>query len=447
MKTRTFIGMTLMLMTLVGMTACDNENEDNPGSDKSSPTELLYGEWWLVGWNDGGTWFEVDTNYVCHQHLSIEIPKEGYVMGYSIVNDIFIGLLTLNGNEMIFGGDMRGGMTEVGCSLMENNFFENHICDIKAYQLDGKQLRLYYTDKDYFVFTKDFDDSEEFRYEWKNGPSDSFVGEVTAINDNEVEVKIIQAPPYAIYYFRTMPPMGNHEICHFATSDLQGTTLKIGDKVTFRIVKFKQLKNEEVREYQLVIQTDYYYYDAYTGKKIPLTLNENKLVVSIPIDCDEISKRIRANVQALFWTQDNSFDFFFITRSDFEKLTALDFWEEDAKSVIITPSYIKDDDRGEFYREVFSTPYVCITLKKEEDIDLLTPYLEKYRIKIAWQSPWTPLAVDLSLTPDSEKGPLEIANEMFESGDFASSIPDFALAGSGASETNAIRPRDWRRNW
>ena len=90
---------------------------------------------------------------------------------------------------------------------------------------------------------------------------------------------------------------------------------------------------------------------------------------------------------------------------------------------------------------------MSITRKKEEDIDLLTPYLEKYRIKIAWQSPWTPLAVDLSLTPDSKKGPLEIANEMFESGDFASSIPDFALAGSGASETNAIRPRDWRRNW
>ena len=196
-----------------------------------------------------------------------------------------------------------------------------------------------------------------------------------------------------------------------------------------------------------IAQTDYYYYDAYTGKKIPLTLNENKLVVSIPKDYDEISKRIRANVQALFWTQDNTFDFFFITRSDFEKLTALDFWEEDAKSVIITQCFLKDDDRGGLYRENFLNPYVLITLKKEEDIDLLAPYLEKYRLKIAWHSPRLPLDPVLSLTLDSEKGPLEIANEMFESGDFASSIPDFALAGSGASETNAIRPRDWRRNW
>ena len=52
----------------------------------ADPKESIYGEWWLVGWNDGGNWFEVDTKYVSHRHLSIEIPKEGYVMAYSMVN-------------------------------------------------------------------------------------------------------------------------------------------------------------------------------------------------------------------------------------------------------------------------------------------------------------------------------------------------------------------------
>jgi hypothetical protein len=50
--------------------------------------ESLYGEWRLVGWNDGGNRFEVDNNYVGYRHLSIEIPKEGYVMAYSMVNEI-----------------------------------------------------------------------------------------------------------------------------------------------------------------------------------------------------------------------------------------------------------------------------------------------------------------------------------------------------------------------
>ena len=184
----------------------------------------------------------------------------------------------------------------------------------------------------------------------------------------------------------------------------------------------------------------YYYYDDDTGKKTPITLNENKLLVSIPKDYDEISKRIRANVQALYAASDKAFDFFFITRSDFDKLTSQDFWEEDAKSVIITPGYIKDDDRGDFYREIFALPYVCITLKKDEDIDLLAPYLEKYRLEISWIGTWmTPIAVHLSLTLDSEKGPLEIANEMFESGVFAESCPGWALAGSAECGPNTVR--------
>ena len=187
-----------------------------------------------------------------------------------------------------------------------------------------------------------------------------------------------------------------------------------------------------------VAQT-FYYYDDYTGKKTTITLNEDKLCVSVYSDYKDISERIRANVQALFWTQDNIFDFIFITRSDYEKLASQDFWEEDAKSVIITPSYYRDDDRGEFYREIFATPYVCIKLKKEEDIDLLTPYLEKYKLKITSHSPYMPLYPILSLTLDSGIGPLECANEMFESGDFAESCPGWAFAGSGEYDPNTIR--------
>ena len=84
--------------------------------------------------------------------------------------------------------------------------------------------------------------------------------------------------------------------------------------------------------------------------------------------------------------------------------------------------------------------HVCISLKKKEDIDLLNPYLEKYRLKIAWHSPWLPLAVNLSLPLNSEKGRLlEIANEMYESGEFASSCPGFAYPGYGTSDINTVR--------
>ena len=185
----------------------------------------------------------------------------------------------------------------------------------------------------------------------------------------------------------------------------------------------------------------YYYYNDYTGKKTPLTLNESKVVVSIPKEYDKTCKRVNSNVKALYTINDGDFDIIIISQSDYEKLTSLDFWEEDAKSVIITPSFFIEDD---LYREngfgtAFSTPYVCIKLKKEEDADLLASYLEQYKLRISWHVPSLPLVYILALTLDSEKSPLEIANEMFESENFASSEPDFAFAGNGAYETDVVR--------
>ena len=124
-----------------------------------NPTESLCGEWWLVGWKDSGEWVEVDSKYVRHEHFTIVINEEGFVIAYSMVNEIFVGMLTLNGNEMFFEGG--GEMTTALCDLEENLFFEDNICSIKRYTQEGNLLRLYYTDDDYFVFTKNLDSNEK----------------------------------------------------------------------------------------------------------------------------------------------------------------------------------------------------------------------------------------------------------------------------------------------
>jgi hypothetical protein len=128
--------------------------------EEANPMDSLYGEWWLVGWNDNGTWYEVNKKYVCHQQLSLEINEEGYMTVYSMVNIITFGQVTLDGNEMHFDVE-KVITTQVCCDAWENNFFEKHLIYIKSYQLDGNLLRLYYTDNDYFVFTKDYNDIEE----------------------------------------------------------------------------------------------------------------------------------------------------------------------------------------------------------------------------------------------------------------------------------------------
>ena len=143
-------------------------------------------------------------------------------------------------------------------------------------------------------------------------------------------------------------------------------------------------------------EREYYYY--YQGKRIPLTLNENKVIVSIPKEYDGISKRIRANLPVLSTIKDGVFDSFIIPRSDFERLTSQDFWEEDAKSVVLTSSYYTEDKT-----EVFETPYLNVKLKKEEDASLLASYAEKYRLKIVGNDSFMPLWYILHVTPESDR--------------------------------------------
>lgn len=165
-----------------------------------------------------------------------------------------------------------------------------------------------------------------------------------------------------------------------------------------------------------IAQTDYYYYK---GKKIPLIVNENKICVSISKDNKDTNDRIRANVQILDTIRDETYDTFIISRSDFKKLTALDSWEDDSKSVILTSSYYTKNNK-----EVFASPYFYVKLKKEEDMDLLTSYAEKYRLNIVKQDSYMPLWYILAVTKDCDKNVLECANSLWESGYFAASEPD-----------------------
>ena len=104
--------------------------------------------------------------------------------------------------------------------------------------------------------------------------------------------------------------------------------------------------------------------------------------------------------------------------------------------MIITPSYFTENNA-----EVYTTPYLIVKLKKEEDIDLLTSYTEKYKLKVSrhYSSDFLRLVYILNVTLESEKSSLECANEMYESGNFASSVPDFALAGSGAFDPAIVQ--------
>lgn len=162
-------------------------------------------------------------------------------------------------------------------------------------------------------------------------------------------------------------------------------------------------------------QTDYFYYN---GKKEPLYRNENKVSISIPKEYEETIERIQANAWVMHTIKDNDFAVFVVPRMEYERLASVDSWEEDSKHVIVNPDYFYGKE------ETVASPYITLKIKQEEDVDLLASYAEKYKFRIVRQNSSLPLWYTIALTPDCEKNTLDMANELYESGDFKASSPD-----------------------
>lgn len=216
----------------------------------------------------------------------------------------------------------------------------------------------------------------------------------------------------AYRFFVNLPPISNQLVEHknHVITDMDSMVMRSKFLLLFLMLISCSIPT--------MAQSNFYYYK---GEKIPLTQNGNKVVVNIPKENEGIIERIHANAQILDSIKDETFHSVIISRSDFEMLTLCDFWEKDADSVILTSSFFTENKD-----EVFSTPYLNVRLKKGDDKDLLASYAESYKIRIVRNSPLMPLWYILSLTLESEKNSVDIANELYETGLFASSEPDLA---------------------
>ena len=145
---------------------------------------------------------------------------------------------------------------------------------------------------------------------------------------------------------------------------------------------------------QTIAQTGYYY----KGKKIPLFMNDDKICVSIPKEDDNTCEIFLANVKVLEKIYDEKYNIFVILRAEYENLSSSDSWRDNTKSVITTSVYNTINGT-----DVYSSPYINIRLKKEEDIDLLTSYTEQYGLEIVKQNPLMPLWFTLAMLQDNDK--------------------------------------------
>ena len=163
-------------------------------------------------------------------------------------------------------------------------------------------------------------------------------------------------------------------------------------------------------------QTCFYYYK---GERIPLTVNDSKVCVSIPKNRDDISNEIHKDFKELDRISDADFDIFTIQQSDYKRLFASDSWKNESKPILFSPCYRTIDGT-----EVYLSPYLYVRLNEEQDFNLLSSYAERYGLRIVKCVPYMPLWYILSVSTETGKNALEVANGLWESGKFAASEPD-----------------------
>jgi len=167
-----------------------------------------------------------------------------------------------------------------------------------------------------------------------------------------------------------------------------------------------------------IAQSEYYYYNEH---KIPLSINKNKLCVSVLKELKSTSQFISSSITIDDTISDDLFDIYVVSQSEYEKLYSLNNWKQINNSVQTSPCYTTIDDI-----EVFLTPYLNIRLNKEQDFELLYSIANNYGLEIVRQDPLMPLWYILCVTPQSHLNALECANAIMESGYFSASIPDLS---------------------
>lgn len=174
MKAKTTIGIMVMLMTLAGMTACDNEDNTIENTDTTNPhdvNKVIEIAWKLYGFGTVGeehvqevtgrvNYQGVELNYI------ITFTDEGSFMGRTL-NNTFSGHYSIDGNTIVISelDSSMAGETEEGYklfSVLESGPLQ--------FETKGDQLLVYYNEgQEYILFSKMTHEQEPYEAFLKEG--------------------------------------------------------------------------------------------------------------------------------------------------------------------------------------------------------------------------------------------------------------------------------------
>lgn len=170
----------------------------------------------------------------------------------------------------------------------------------------------------------------------------------------------------------------------------------------------------------VVFESAAHYY-RHDGQKVQLQLIADKMAVSVPVSDGESVEIPAGAASVVGRVADADLSILLCVSSDMmssdEFAEAL---EQSSPQAILTPFFVTSDNH-----EVASTPYLNVRLKSHEDFHLLEDAAELYHLHIEGNSELMPLWYILRITKDTPANSVEIANRLYESGNFSEAVADF----------------------
>ncbi|MCT4640428.1 MAG: S8 family serine peptidase [Bacteroidales bacterium] len=169
-------------------------------------------------------------------------------------------------------------------------------------------------------------------------------------------------------------------------------------------------------------QSKYYYY--YKGKKVNLTLDKSSVNIKVSdrfleakytdvtskLQYDKYNNEKGVKYAVVNYTRKMSEQDYYNKSTDLKKITGV---------ITVNPSFI-----GQNGIKIGMSDYLYIKLKKKSDIDLLQDVADKHNLTIVERNRYMPLWYTLRCTKSTIGNTMQVANSIFETGSFASSVPD-----------------------
>lgn len=176
-------------------------------------------------------------------------------------------------------------------------------------------------------------------------------------------------------------------------------------------------------------QNTYYYYD---GQKVPLEINSNRASIFIPTGTSASDLTYIKSLASEKYLMEDDYGNYNISVIDLKTVTPLSnmtqyetvvksLQQKGLSSCWVTPIYKDAQDE-----EIIATDYLYVKLKSSNDYNLLSSKAQQYQLVIDEVDEFMPLWYTLRVTAQSNKSSIEIANLLYESGLFASAVPDFS---------------------